>query len=92
MPFQNSQRYDFWATNWKEVGAVYGILSEKGGLIYIGQTGNLKERMADHRSSSHCLHDYKPTWVVVEIIHDDASRLLREQRLLIHYDPPCNKA
>jgi hypothetical protein len=39
MPFGN-ERYDFWKTHWKEVGAVYGILSGNGGVIYIGQTHN----------------------------------------------------
>jgi len=74
------------------VGAVYGILSDKGGVVYIGQTDNLKERMADHRSNGkHCLHRYSPTWVVVEVCRDEASRLRRERRFIDHFDPPCNK-
>jgi predicted GIY-YIG superfamily endonuclease len=92
MPFEDCKRYDFWHTEWKEVGAVYGILSDKGGVVYIGQTDNLKERMADHRSNGkHSLHRYSPTWVVVEVIGDEESRLRRELQLIDHFDPPCNK-
>lgn len=92
MPFQSSQRYDFWHTKWKEVGAVYGILSAEGGIIYIGQTDNLKERMTDHRgNSAHCMHRYLPTWVVVEVIEGEASRLWRERHLIQHFNPLCNE-
>lgn len=92
MPFTNSKRYDFWNTHWKEVGAVYGILDDDGHLVYIGQTDNLRERMADHRSnSSHCIHHHSPTCVVVEVIGDEASRLQRERLLIDYFDPPCNK-
>jgi predicted GIY-YIG superfamily endonuclease len=82
----------FWDTDWNEVGAVYGILSDSGQVIYIGQTNNLRERMAAHRNdSSHCMHRHSPTWVVVEVIGDEASRLQREQMLIVYFDPPCNK-
>jgi excinuclease UvrABC nuclease subunit len=92
MPFENSERYDFWDTKWKEVGAVYGILSNKGYVIYVGQTDNLKERMTAHRSDSdRRLQGYSPTWVVVEVIEDEASRLQRERQLINRFDPPCNK-
>jgi excinuclease UvrABC nuclease subunit len=92
MPFETSRRYDFWRTTWSDVGGVYGILSDKGAVIYIGQTANLRERMADHRNNSdHCVHRFSPTWVVVEVIGDEASRLLRERQLINHFDPMCNK-
>ena len=92
MPFENSKRYDFWDTEWKDVGAVYGILSGTAGVIYIGRTDNLKERMADHRSNGkHCMHRHSPTWVVVEVIGDEAIRLRRERQLIDQFDPPCNK-
>jgi predicted GIY-YIG superfamily endonuclease len=92
MPFQSGRRYDFWNTEWKEVGAVYGILSLRDGVIYVGQTDNLKERMASHRSNSdHCLHRHWPTWVIVEVIGNKVGRLLRERQLIQEFDPPCNK-
>jgi len=91
MPFANSKWYDFWDTNWNEVGAVYGILTDKGYVIYIGQTENLRERMADHRNSNHCMHGHSPRCVVVEVIGDEVSRLQRERQLINHFDPPCNK-
>jgi excinuclease UvrABC nuclease subunit len=92
MSFVNSPRYDFWTTHWKEVGAVYAILSATEFVIYIGQTDNLKERMADHRNNSHhCMHRYMPAQVVVEVIGNETSRLLRERQLIGHFDPPCNK-
>ena len=92
MPFENSKRYGFWDTDWKEVGAVYGVLSDKGDVVYVGQTNNLKERMADHRGNSkHCLHRHSPKWVVVEVIEDDTRRIRGERQLINHFDPPCNK-
>jgi predicted GIY-YIG superfamily endonuclease len=92
MPFVNSVRYSFWDTDWKQVGAVYGILSDEGRVIYIGQTDNLQERMADHRTNRrHCLHRHSPSWVVVEVISDEASRRDREHQLIDYFDPPCNK-
>lgn len=85
-------RYSFWGTRWREIGAVYRILSDAGRVIYVGQTDNLKERMDDHRGNDkHCMHRHSPTWVVVEVIGDEASRLLRERQLIDHFDPPCNK-
>ena len=34
-----------------EVAGVY-VLSERGSAVYVGRTGNLRKRLADHRSSS----------------------------------------
>ena len=45
MPFTSKRRYDFWGTQWNAVGAIYGILNEKGGVIYVGQTADLQRRL-----------------------------------------------
>lgn len=92
MPFRNSDWYDFWNTDWRETGAVYGIFTHGGVLLYIGQTGNLKQRMEDHRCNrGHCMHRGGPKWVVVEVIQDESLRLARERQLIKELDPPCNK-
>jgi predicted GIY-YIG superfamily endonuclease len=60
--------------------------------LYVGQTGNLKQRMDDHRANrAHCIHRHSPTWVVVEVVADERLRLAREQQLIAELDPPCNK-
>ena len=84
--------YNFWDTHWREVGAVYRIFTHAGVLLYIGQTGNLKQRMDDHRRNrEHCMHRGGAKWVGVEVIQDESRRLARERQLINELDPPCNE-
>ncbi len=92
MSFRTSPSYDFWRTEWRSVGAVYGIRDRNGSMIYVGQTDNLQERMDCHRNNlRHCMHGYSPSTVVIEAISDSELRLARERYLISEYDPPCNK-
>jgi len=93
MSFRFTKRYDFWTTNWKEVGGVYGLLDSGGGVIYVGQTNDLKRRMSEHQSDDdHCIHPRGVKSVIVEVIASERERLAREQELIHEYDPPCNQA
>lgn len=91
MPFRSSDRYAFWTTNWRPVGAVYGILDLVGNMIYVGRTDNLERRMGEHRcDSGHRMHRYMPQFVVVETIPTEAERCRRERQLIAEYNPPGN--
>ena len=73
------------------VPAVYGISNDQKQVIYIGQTDDLKRRMAEHRADkAHCMHRYGPALVQAEVIAEEATRLRREQALIAEYSPPCN--
>jgi excinuclease UvrABC nuclease subunit len=91
VPFNNSTTYDFRTSTWNPVAAVYGVMNANKQIIYIGQTDDLKRRMAEHiNDTRHCMHRYAPRLVSVEVINVEASRLAREKALIDEYRPPCN--
>jgi predicted GIY-YIG superfamily endonuclease len=91
MPFSTTNnRYPF-RGNWNPVPAVYGIMNDRMQMIYIGQTDDLRRRMAEHQADvTHCMHRYGPQWVWAEVIRDVQTRLVRERQLVAEYAPPCN--
>ncbi|OLE51127.1 MAG: hypothetical protein AUG51_24105 [Acidobacteria bacterium 13_1_20CM_3_53_8] len=90
--FTNQQVYDLSNTVWNEVPAAYGIFNRQMQIIYIGQTDNLKRRMAEHQCNLlHCMHRYGPTYVLAEVIYNEATRCARERELILAYRPPCNQ-
>jgi predicted GIY-YIG superfamily endonuclease len=90
MAFNNTTLYEF-NSLWYEIPVVYGILNNHQQVIYIGQTDNLKRRMAEHQANAlHLMHLYAPAYVVGEIIADDKTRCERERQLIREYNPPCN--
>lgn len=90
MPFTNSDLYSF-NSNWNEVPVVYGILDIFKRVLYIGETNNLKRRMAEHQAdAAHLMHRHSPMYVIVEIIYDEKTRCARERQLILEYNPPCN--
>ena len=59
MPF-TGETYNFNGV-WNEVPAVYGIMNGSSQMIYVGQTDDLKRRMAEHQADkAHCMHQYSP--------------------------------
>jgi hypothetical protein len=66
-PFdRTTKQYDFKTTNWKSIGAVYLIMNAKGQTICVGQTGDLKRRMDEHRAGTkHAIHKYAPALVAL---------------------------
>jgi predicted GIY-YIG superfamily endonuclease len=93
MAFTSKKRYNFSTKKWKKVGAVYGVFDSAGSVIYVGSTGNLKGRMAKHKSNkAHCIHSHGPSTVARELVPDKATRLKRESELIDELHPPCNEA
>lgn len=94
MPFLQTDAehtYSFTGT-WNEVGGVYGIMNDKKQMIYIGQTDNLKRRMAEHQAdTTHKMHLYAPALVWAEAINDEKTRITHEATLIAEYDPPANQ-
>lgn len=72
--------------------AVYGIMNAKKQMIYVGETDDLKRRMAEHRSdTSHCMYQYGPALVQIEVVTaGEPARRRRESVLIAEYAPPCN--
>lgn len=94
MPFSQTDAAHTYAFTgaWNPVGAVYGIMNSKKQMIYIGQTDNLKRRMAEHQADkNHKMHRYGPALVWAEVIAQEGARLTREARLIAEYDPPVNR-
>ncbi len=92
LPFNNSNYLPFRATNWNGVPAVYGVLNAQRQMIYVGETDDLKRRMAEHiADSSHAMHRYGPAYVLAEVISaGEQARRLRERQLIAEYRPPAN--
>ena len=93
MPFEQTDDAHTYAFkgNWNEVPGVYGIMNSRKQMIYIGETDNLKRRMAEHQADTkHKMHAYGPAWVSVDQITEQAARKVREQKLIAEYDPPAN--
>ncbi len=91
MPFADTTKYQF-NGDWNQVSGVYGIMNSSSQMIYIGETDDLRRRMAEHRAdTTHRMHRYAPTLVWVEVIVDARQRSQREQVLIAEYDPPANR-
>lgn len=67
-------------------------MNAKKQMIYVGETDDLKRRMAEHKSdTSHCMYRYGPALVQAEVITaGETARRQRESALIAEYDPPCN--
>jgi len=96
MPF-NSNVFNFDVFTLRtvnEVGAVYGLFQptpNRPGFftcLYVGQTGNLRERLLEHYS-------YPPiacvTHFFAEAAGTEQQRKLREKQLIAEFNPPGNK-
>lgn len=94
MPFlerDDAHTYRF-RGNWNEVPGVYGIMNANKQMIYIGETDNVKRRMAEHQADTrHKMHRYGPELVWFETIRTgERARIAREQVLIAEYNPPAN--
>jgi hypothetical protein len=69
---------------------VYGI-SNSHEWIYIGETDNIQSSLLTHLQSLHTsLMKREPTGFVFEVC-DEARRSSRQDRLVLEYDPSCNR-
>ena len=74
-----------------EVSGVYGIANSAHGIIYVGQSENLKRRMQEHMADrTHCMWTHSPSVVFAEVVNGEAGRRSRESQLILEFDPPCN--
>ena len=91
MPFTDITDYSF-HTSWNSIEAVYGVMNSQRQMIYIGETNDLKRRMAEHQAdSTHCMHRYAPSLVWIERNTGDLARSQLETALIAEYRPSCNQ-
>ena len=71
-------------------GGVYGISNARE-WIYIGETDNIQGALWDHLQDLYTsLMKRQPTGFVFEIC-DEARRSARQDRLVLEYEPTCNR-
>ena len=83
-----------WGTDFKSVGAVYMVLrkgSQNGNydVLYVGQTGDLSERLDNHHKKP-CFNRNRKTHVGAMAESAEARRLNIEADLIRNYNPGCN--
>jgi hypothetical protein len=72
------------------LSGVYGI-SNSGEWIYIGETDNIQAALLTHlQESKTTLVGRQPTGFVFELC-DRARRPVRQDRLVLEYEPTCNR-
>jgi len=93
--------YEFTAyergSSFNKIGAVYFVTkrtkSQSGSFshtrIYVGETGNLSERMAQHHRKD-CFDQHGANCICVYPESDDMVRLAIEKDIMENYDLPCN--
>lgn len=79
-------------TSWDQEPAVYVILDDDNAMIDVGETDNLKDRLANH--------ERRPCWerncdgeifVAKRAEDDEATRRRIEREIREEYDPPCGE-
>ena len=84
-------------TTIKPVGAVYVFTSARpnanGGhihnIVYIGQTGNLNERLSYHHKEG-CIDRNGANRICIRVTPNESDRLRIEADLIAKYQPPCD--
>jgi hypothetical protein len=80
-------------TEFNFVPAVYGVTRRDAQgnhtVIYVGQTGDMSERMDQHHKWD-CFTRNKANCICVHQQKSEATRLAIEQDLIAAYNPPCN--
>jgi hypothetical protein len=72
------------------LSGVYGI-SNAGEWIYIGETDNIREALLRHlRELNTAILQRQPTGFVFELC-DQVIRNSRQDRLILEYEPTCNR-
>lgn len=84
-------------TDFKAIGAVYFVTerTEKADgtgshtRIYVGQTGDLSERIDNHHKQD-CFEENDANCICVHSESNEDKRLEIEADLIDNYNPPCN--
>ena len=95
MPFEPRIPRNFAASDVREhapaLSGVYGI-SNAHEWIYIGETDNIQNALIEHlQERNTALQNRKPTGFAFEIC-DRARRASRQDRLVLEYEPACNRS
>lgn len=79
-------------TNWNEVPAVYVVLDEENAKVDVGETGNLKDRLANHERRS-CWERSCDGEILVaaKVEEDEVTRQKIESEIRETYDLPCGE-
>lgn len=73
-----------------KVSGVYGLYAPKG-WVYVGETGNLEDRLFQHlRRDNECINRWKPTGFVFERV-EASMRVARQDQLILELNPACNQ-
>ena len=81
-----------WGTSFNAVPGVYTVLrrdTDGYAVIYVGQTGDLSERLEDHHKAW-CFDRHRRSHIGVRQDSAEKSRLATEADLIANYRPPCN--
>jgi len=86
-----------WNTPFNPVAAVYvvtkGFLAKDGGfrhsILYVGETGSLSERFANHHKAD-TMQRHQANHITVLLERNPEIRLRIEADLIDAYNPPCN--
>jgi hypothetical protein len=94
MPFQPPFPRPFTASSVRDyapaLSGIYGI-SNAGEWIYIGESDNVQAALLGHLQESNTgLLNRQPTGFVFEVC-DRALRTARQNRLVLEYEPTCNR-
>lgn len=84
-------------SSWNSVSVVYVVTKRKkteGGcyshsVIYVGQTGDLKERFSNHHKEK-CFSEKNGDCLCLLGEKDEDKRLSIESEMIEKYTPPCN--
>ena len=92
MPFEYSLPHAFSIRSIRAhapaVSGVYGISNSRE-WIYIGQSDDIQGRLMDHLTEL-TLRRREPTGFVYEVC-EPSERTIRQNRLVVEYEPVCNR-
>lgn len=93
----SGKAYDFeaypWNSTWNSVAVVYVVLRQEGTrlqVLYVGETSDLKQRMANHHRQA-CFDRHGKTHLAVVMETSPNRRTAIETDLMNSYSPPCNR-
>ncbi len=90
-------QYEFelypWNTVWRPVPVVYVVLRHDGAqwkVLYVGETGDVKQRFANHERQP-CFDRHLKTHLAVRQETSAVRRTAMEKDIMKNYNPPCNR-
>lgn len=88
MGYQFEGPYNITASNFNEAAGIYLIADNNGKVVDVGETDQLATRIANHeRKNCWDRNDASILWFHGE--SNQQSRIIKEKKLRIHFDPAC---